>query len=201
MTSRVFYLGIFKWWIRRSLCAGSAGQTVKPPGTATVQIHSNFVQLTGSIHEACNRAGKSRLLLRDSVKLRFTNLCERRCMAASRSMKNSASCRGRRCGASWQARTPTIEEVTCPWPMLFGYFGPFPSGYFGLLRGALQHDPNHLSGWILGTFVLLQIAGAVFIVWRPAGARWSAAAIAVFTSAYALFAAFVAAMSFSDDWL
>jgi hypothetical protein len=71
----------------------------------------------------------------------------------------------------------------------------------GLSRGALQRDPNHLSGWILGTFMLLQIAGAVCMVWRLGGARWPAAAIAMFTSTYALFAAFVAAMAFSDDWL
>ena len=49
--------------------------------------------------------------------------------------------------------------------------------------------------------MLLQIAGAGYIVWRLEGARWPAAAIAIFTSSYAFFAAFVAAMAFSDTWV
>jgi hypothetical protein len=71
----------------------------------------------------------------------------------------------------------------------------------GFLRGAFQHDPNHLALWIIGTFMLLQIVGAAYIVWRLEGARWPAAAIAIFTSSYASFAAFVAGMAFSDNWL
>jgi hypothetical protein len=71
----------------------------------------------------------------------------------------------------------------------------------GLLRGAFRQDPSHLSLWILGLFMLLQLAGSAYIVWRLKGARWPAAAIAVFTSSYAFFAAFVASMAFSDDWL
>jgi hypothetical protein len=71
----------------------------------------------------------------------------------------------------------------------------------GFKRGAFQHDANQLALWIIGTFMLLQIAGAAYIVWRLKGARGPAAAIAIFTSSYAVFAAFVAAMAFSDDWL
>ena len=71
----------------------------------------------------------------------------------------------------------------------------------GFLRGAFRYDPNHIGAWILGIFMLLQIVGAAYIVWRLEGARWPAAAIAIFTSSYAFFAAFVASMAFSDDWL
>ena len=71
----------------------------------------------------------------------------------------------------------------------------------GFKRGAFQHDANQLALWIIGTFMLLQIVGAAYIVWRLKGARGPAAAIAIFTSSYALFAAFVAAMAFSDNWL
>jgi hypothetical protein len=70
----------------------------------------------------------------------------------------------------------------------------------GFMRGAFRSDANQLTLWIL-TFVLLQMAGAGYIVWRLKGARGPATAIAVFTSSYAVFAAFVAAMAFSDDWL
>ena len=71
----------------------------------------------------------------------------------------------------------------------------------GFLRGALRPDPNHIISWILGTFILLQIVWSAFIVFRLRGARWPGAALAIFNSSYALFAAFVAAMAFSDDWL
>lgn len=69
------------------------------------------------------------------------------------------------------------------------------------MRGAFQHDPNQLTLWIIGTFMLLQIAGAAYLVWRLEGARLPAVAIAMFTSSYAFFAAFVGSMSFSDNWL
>jgi hypothetical protein len=75
----------------------------------------------------------------------------------------------------------------------------------GFMRGAFQPDANQLDQlalWIiLAIFMLLQIVGAAYIVWRLKGARGPAVAIAIFTSSYALFAAFVAAMAFSDTWL
>jgi hypothetical protein len=70
----------------------------------------------------------------------------------------------------------------------------------GFMRGAFRSDSNQL-GLLIWTFVLLQIAGAGYIVWRLKGARGSATALAFFTSSYALFAAFIATMAFSDDWL
>lgn len=71
----------------------------------------------------------------------------------------------------------------------------------GFLRGALRHDPNGLLLWIIGTFIFLEIAGAAYAVWRLKDARSPAAAIAFFSSSYALFSAFVATMAFTDDWI
>lgn len=71
----------------------------------------------------------------------------------------------------------------------------------GFNRGAFRHDPSHLAYWIIWTFILFQIAGAAYLVWRLTGAKAPAAAMAVFTSSYAFFAAFVASMALADDWL
>lgn len=71
----------------------------------------------------------------------------------------------------------------------------------GFLRGALRPDPNNLLLWIVGAFIFLQITGAAYIVWRLKGVRLPAAAMALFSSSYALFAAFVAIMAFTDDWI
>jgi len=71
----------------------------------------------------------------------------------------------------------------------------------GFWRGAFIRDPAHLLAWISGAFLLLQIAGSAYVVWKLKGARWPAAAVAIFNSSYALFAIFVAGMSFSDSWL
>ncbi len=68
----------------------------------------------------------------------------------------------------------------------------------GFMRGSLREEANQP---ILLAFLLLQIAVAAYFVFRLNGARLSAAALAVFTVSYALFAAFVAAMAFSDTWL
>lgn len=72
----------------------------------------------------------------------------------------------------------------------------------GFSRGSLRGTTNQLILQILlGTFLLLQIAIAGYFVWRVKGARWPAVALAIFTSSYAAFGAFVAGMAFSDDWL
>jgi hypothetical protein len=71
----------------------------------------------------------------------------------------------------------------------------------GFQRGAFQHDAIQLGVWIIWTFMLLQIAGAAYVVWRLKGARGPAAAMAIFTSSYGLYAAFAASMAFHDDWL
>lgn len=68
----------------------------------------------------------------------------------------------------------------------------------GLMRGSLPHSASHP---ILFIFFLLQIALAGYLVWRLTGARRPATMLAAFSSSYAFFAAFVALMAFSDDWL
>ena len=71
----------------------------------------------------------------------------------------------------------------------------------GFARGAFKNNPGQGAPWIIWAFVLLQIAGAATIVWRLKGARAPAAALAIFTSTYGFFAAFVASMALADDWL
>ncbi len=68
----------------------------------------------------------------------------------------------------------------------------------GLMRGSLTVQ---VSEPMLATFVLLQIAFAGYFVFRLKGARLPAVALAIFTSSYAFFAAFVAGMAFADRWL
>ena len=68
----------------------------------------------------------------------------------------------------------------------------------GFMRGSLRDGADQP---ILLAFLLLQIVVAGFFVFRLKGARLPAAALAVFTVSYALFAAFVATMAFRDTWL
>jgi hypothetical protein len=68
----------------------------------------------------------------------------------------------------------------------------------GFMRGSFRDSGSHP---ILLTFLLLQLVAAGYLVWRMKGARWPAAALAVFSLSYALFAAFIAVMAFNNDWL
>jgi hypothetical protein len=72
----------------------------------------------------------------------------------------------------------------------------------GFSRGLLRGTTNQITlQTLLGAFLLLQVVIAGYFVWRLKGARWPAVVLAIFTSSYAAFGAFVAAMAFSDDWL
>jgi uncharacterized membrane protein HdeD (DUF308 family) len=71
----------------------------------------------------------------------------------------------------------------------------------GFARGAFKHDPSPGTPWIIWIFLLLQVAGAAYLVWRLKGARVPAAAMGVFTSSYGFIAAFVASMALADDWI
>lgn len=68
----------------------------------------------------------------------------------------------------------------------------------GFMRGSLSYKVSETIFWI---FPVFQIAIAGYFVFRLAGARLPAAALAIFTSSYAWFGTFVAAMSFSDIWI
>jgi hypothetical protein len=68
----------------------------------------------------------------------------------------------------------------------------------GALRGHLRGPSN---GPPLLLFIAVQVVLVAYLVYRLGGARKSAAALAAFSLTYALFAAFVAGMSLSDDWL
>lgn len=50
-------------------------------------------------------------------------------------------------------------------------------------------------------FLVAEGAVALFLVVRLKGARWAASGLGLFATSYALFAAFVASMAFSDSWL
>ena len=68
----------------------------------------------------------------------------------------------------------------------------------GALRGCLA---GASSGPPLLLFILVQVVLVGYLIYRLAGARGAAVALAAFSLTYALFADFVASMSFSNDWL
>lgn len=68
----------------------------------------------------------------------------------------------------------------------------------GLARGQVPGDP---ASWINGAFLVMQAGFLAFLVFRFRGLRAPAISLAVFGLSYALFAAFIAGMAFTDDWL
>jgi len=107
---------------------------------------------------------------------------------------------------------PTIGIVALAIGVVLGVRAQEPGLlFFGLLAFA-SHVYVAIAGFLRGTvhdgnspifyaFLLVQIAVALFLVYRIRSARLSAMFLAIFTSSYAYFAAFIAAMSFSDTWL
>jgi len=88
-------------------------------------------------------------------------------------------------------------------PRLLLFFIPFTLSQLlvsiaGALRGQL---PGASSGNPLLLFMLLHVVLVAYLIYFLVGARGAAAALAVFSLTYALFAALVASMSFSDNWL
>lgn len=71
-------------------------------------------------------------------------------------------------------------------------------GLAGAMRGQFRTDE---SGFVLLAFVTGQLVLAVYLVWRLKGARVPAVLLALFSLSYALFAAFVAGMALTDNWL
>lgn len=68
----------------------------------------------------------------------------------------------------------------------------------GALRGQL---PAAANGPLLLVFIVAQVMLVAYLIYCLVGARRAAAALAAFSLTYAVFAGFVASMSFSDDWL
>ncbi|WP_375427496.1 hypothetical protein [uncultured Sphingomonas sp.] len=68
----------------------------------------------------------------------------------------------------------------------------------GFYRGRL---PGSAGNSILLIFLLLTLITSSYVLYRAKGARLTGTLLFVFSLTYALFAAFVAAMSFSDSWL
>ena len=68
----------------------------------------------------------------------------------------------------------------------------------GFMRGALR---GSASNPVVYGFLILQLLIAVYLVFRLRGSRVAATLLAVFSILYALFAVFIAGMSFNDTWL
>src|SRR5262245_57090277 len=66
----------------------------------------------------------------------------------------------------------------------------------GLLRGVVDSG----NGPIFWAFLAAQALVAAYLIYRLEGVSVAAALLSVFTTTYAAFASFVAAMSFSDTW-
>jgi hypothetical protein len=92
-----------------------------------------------------------------------------------------------------------ILRETHVWPFLFS---PLASQLFvaaaGFLRGGLKGTPGDIVGY---AFLALQLALIGWLIYRLKGARLSASLFGIFGATYALFAAFIAKMSFNDTWL
>lgn len=71
----------------------------------------------------------------------------------------------------------------------------------GFMRGRVGHNELHYIFFGLSGFILLQLVAACYLVFRLTAARLPALALAIFSLTYALFASFVALMSFQDTWL
>ncbi|MGE0668561.1 MAG: hypothetical protein AB7O49_18555 [Sphingomonadales bacterium] len=71
-------------------------------------------------------------------------------------------------------------------------------GVAGLLRGEV---PNGWADFIMYGFLAGQLILSVWLVYFARRAWPAAALLAVFSMSYALFAAFIAYMSFTDTWL
>ena len=68
--------------------------------------------------------------------------------------------------------------------------------FAGWQRGQVPDE-----GWINLGFLAAQLTLVIVLIVYAKGARGPALALSVFSLSYALFAAFVASMSFTDNWL
>ncbi|MFA6124138.1 hypothetical protein [Sphingomonas sp.] len=68
----------------------------------------------------------------------------------------------------------------------------------GFFHGQFRGEPSDIT---LCLFLIAQLAAAFYLVYRLDGRRLAALLLAVFSLTYSLFAAFVAAMAFSDNWI
>ena len=69
----------------------------------------------------------------------------------------------------------------------------------GFLRGEVSQDEQLFA--VTATFLCVQLVCLVLLLWYSKGARAASIPLAFFGGTYALFAAFVAVMAFSDTWL
>lgn len=68
----------------------------------------------------------------------------------------------------------------------------------GFMCGDVDNDTSEI---VLSAFFWSHVAIAAYFVFRLKGARLPAVLLGLFSLSYAVFASFVASMSFSDVWL
>ena len=89
-------------------------------------------------------------------------------------------------------------------PRLFLFFVPFFISQFyvalaGLLRGEIARDSSLAVATV--PFLSIELLAVGILIYLLKGARPAATLIALFCVTYALFAAFVGGMAFTDEWL
>lgn len=71
-------------------------------------------------------------------------------------------------------------------------------GFSGFFRGKFKESE---ANTILVSFLVFEFIILIFLVYRMKGYRLPAFSLAIFSLTYAVFAALIASMSFSDKWL
>ena len=87
--------------------------------------------------------------------------------------------------------------------LIYFVVSPFISECYVAVAGALRGQVRGSAGLVpASVFAVVQAAFLIwFLIYRLKGARVAASALALFCASYALFAWFVGAMAFADDWL
>ena len=86
---------------------------------------------------------------------------------------------------------------------LWGFLVPFALSQTLLFTAAIYFGqwPGQGPAPAFIAYLVVQAGLITWLVVHAKGARWPAAAFAVFNSAYALWAAFIAGMMFPNDWI
>jgi hypothetical protein len=97
-------------------------------------------------------------------------------------------------GVIWGCVRPHRALLLVAAPILLSELLVGAAGWF---RGSLRDNSGSVLLPFLGVVLILVAA----TIWRARGARWPAFFLGLFALSYALMAAFVGTMSFSDVWL
>ncbi len=96
----------------------------------------------------------------------------------------------------------TVGLIQRAWELKWFFLPAIASQLFVAVAGALRGELfDESSQPALLSFIVFQIILAGYLIYRVGEARLAAVALAIFSVTYALFAAFIAGMSFNDTWL